>query len=317
MPSKLATATASPIVRDYAQGAAQDAMSSIVIADFLAPRVEVATMIGRYKVYSQKNRFRLPDTRRASGAPATRIGFSASDSTYNLESHALDFPVDNLEQIEGDGLINVLQEGADMTSDVAALVHEKRVIDDALTAVGAGTDKTWSSGAFPIADVDAQILNVLKAAKMGSAMGIRLLFGANAWRIFKNQASVLSKFTTNMRGKGQQSSDFQMTEEGARDLFLTRPEIKVAYSVYDTAAEGVAESISFTLDTAVLIFAAKPKPTRLDPSFMKSFALRGQFMKPGSYETEDGRGEVAKFDWNVLPVVTNSAAVVRLNIAES
>jgi hypothetical protein len=38
-------------------------------------------------------------------------------------------------------------------------------------------------------------------------------------------------------------------------------------------------------------------------------------MVPGSYVREDGRAEVAKFDWSEDVRVTNSAAVVRLNIS--
>jgi hypothetical protein len=47
---------------------------------------------------------------------------------------------------------------------------------------------------------------------------------------------------------------------------------------------------------------------------MKTFRLRGQFMVPGSYMKEDGRGEVAKFDWSEDVQVTNAAAVVRRTV---
>ncbi len=83
--------------------------------------------------------------------------------------------------------------------------------------------------------------------------------------------------------------------------------------VQDTAAEGVAESISFLLDAAILIFACNGTPNTMDPSFMKTFRLMGKWMTPGSYLTEDGRDEVLKMDWYGKKVVTNSAACVRLN----
>ena len=83
--------------------------------------------------------------------------------------------------------------------------------------------------------------------------------------------------------------------------------------IYDAAAEGIAESINFLLDSAVLIFARKQAPSRLDPSFMKTFRLMNSFMVPGSYLRDDGRVEVAKFDWSEDVKVTNSAACIRLN----
>jgi hypothetical protein len=40
-----------------------------------------------------------------------------------------------------------------------------------------------------------------------------------------------------------------------------------------------------------------------------------KFMVPGSYMRDDGRVEVAKFDWSEDVKVTNSLACVRLNVA--
>ena len=104
-------------------------------------------------------------------------------------------------------------------------------------------------------------------------------------------------------------------EDMAGDLILGRPEIRTSYMVYDAAAEGVPESIQFVLDSALLVFARSPSPTRRDPSFMKTFRLMGQWMVPGSYLRDDGRVEVAKYDWSEEVVVTNSGAVLRYNIS--
>jgi hypothetical protein len=219
--------------------------------------------------------------------------------------------VDNLEAMEEDGLESMLREGATAIAEVASLSHEKTVIDLALAAAGAGTGKVWNSAADPIADMDEQILNVLKAAKYGSLMGIGVLFGASAWRIFKNQAAVRGRFIV---GNSKANNLQVPTEQGVGELFLARPEVKTSFMVYDSAAEGLAASMGFVLDSSVLIFARKANPTRRDPSFMKTFRLMGKFMVPGSYVREDGRAEVAKFDWSEDVKVTNSAAVVRLNI---
>jgi hypothetical protein len=87
--------------------------------------------------------------------------------------------------------------------------------------------------------------------------------------------------------------------------------------VYDSAAEGLPANLSFLLDNVVLVFARKANPTRRDPSFMKTFRLMNRYMVPGSYVREDGRAEVAKFDWSEDVQVTNAAAGIRLNIATS
>jgi hypothetical protein len=311
--SRLSSISSNPTLRQFAQGAAQSAI--MPVADFLAPTVEVATSVGRYKVYSEKNRFHIPDTIRSLGGRASELRFDVTDATYNCEPHALDFPVDNLEQLEESGLENMLREGAVAVAEVAALAHEKAVIDAALAAVGAGTGKTWNAAADPVADIDTTILDVIKTAKYGSLMGVGILFGATAWKIFKNQASVRGRFVVGSSKAGASTGLAVPTESLAGQMFVGTPEVRTSYMIYDPTAEGVAPAPAFLLDTAVLIFARKAQPTRRDPSFMKTFRLMGQYMVPGSYSRDDGRVEVAKFDWSEDVKVTNVEACVRLNIS--
>ncbi len=311
--SRLSEVSASPTLREFAQGAAQSAI--MPVADFLAPTVEVATSVGRFKQYTEKHRFHIPDTLRSLGGRAAELRFEVSDSTFNCEPHALDYPVDNLEQLEAEGLENMLMEGATAVAEVAALSHEKAVIDAALAACGAGTGKTWNSSADPISDVDDAILNVIKAAKYGSLMGVGILFGATAWKIFKNQDKVRGRFVVGNGAKGGGLGLAVPTEQSASQMFVGSPDIRTSYMIYDSAPEGKAESIQFLLDSAVLIFARKDAPTRRDPSFMKTFRLMNRYMVPGAYTRDDGRVEVAKFDWSEDVKVTNSAACVRLNVA--
>ena len=311
--SRLSDISSSPVLREYAQGAAQEAINPV--ADFLAPTVEVATSVGRFKVYSEKNRFHIPDTLRTLGGRAAELRFDVADATFNCAPHALDFPVDNLEQLEAAGLENMLREGASSVAEVAALSHEKTVIDAALAAVGAGTAKTWNDAADPISDVDDAILSVIKAAKYGSLMGVGILFGAAAWKIFKNQAKVRGRFVVG-NGGGKASLGLAVpTEESASQMFVGSPDVRTSYMIYDAAPEGKAENVNFLLDSTILVFARKQAPSRRDPSFMKTFRLMNQFMVPGSYMRDDQRVEVAKFDWSEDVKVVNSAACVRLNVA--
>lgn len=304
--SRLSSISPSPTIREYAQGAAQSAIQPV--ADFLAPTVGVSTSTGKFKKYTEKNRFHVPDTRRSIGGDATKIVFAASDATFNCEPHALDYPVDKLEQLEEADLENRLQEGADAIAEIGALAHEQAVITQALATIGAGTDSNFTSASIdPVDILDEQIKTVLKAAKYGSLMSVGVLFGVTAWQRFKNNANVVKRVYSGSN-KPAGVSDSQ-----ASSLLLGEPEIRTSYMVVDSAPEGVAEDIDFLLDTAILIFARHPSPTRRDPSFMKTFRLRNQFMVPGFYESTDGRVDFAKFDWSEDVQVTNSAAAVRIN----
>jgi hypothetical protein len=305
--SKLASISSQPTMREYAQGAAQSATSRV--ADFLAPTVGVPTSVGRFKQYNEKHRFLIPDTRRAIGGRATELGFSAEDKTYNCEPHALDFPVDNLEKLESEDLENVLQEGADMIADVAALSHERRVIDLTLATLGQGTALSVGANDDIIDQLDAEILNVIKAAKYGALMGVGILFGSGAWRKVKNHASVRGRFVS---GGKQQFANPSIKDFSK--LLISDAECEVSLMVEDTAPEGKAEDIEFLLNGDIIIFARKANPTRRDPSFMKTFRLRNQWMVPGTYQRDDGRVEVAKFDWSCDVQVTNSTAGVRKTV---
>ena len=306
--NRLSSISSSPTLREFAQGAAQQTVQPV--ADFIAPTVPVGVMNGRYKVYTEKNRFRLPNTLRAIGGRATELRFETTDAFYNCEPHALDYPVDNLEQLEAEALEDVLREGAVAVAEVAALAHEKTVIDAALEAAGGGSSKTWDASADPVDDLDSAVKDVIKAAAYGSAMGVGVLFGVSAWQKFKNSPAVRSRFLA-----GSKTSLAIPTENVAQQLLLASPKTMTSFMVYDSAPEGKLKNIQFLLDNAVLVFARRDTPDRRDPSFMKTFRLMNKWMVPGSYTREDGRAEVAKFDWSEDVRVTNSAAVIRLNIA--
>lgn len=308
--SRLAQIASSQEIKQYAQGAAQAAAQPL--AHFIAPTVDVASPIGQFKKYDEKHRFRLPDTRRGLGGRASSIQFDASDRTYNCTPHALDFPVDKMEQ-EGNPE-DVLKEAAGAVAEVAMLAHEKAVIDAALAAAGSGTDKNFtSSGIDPIAELDAAIFDVLKAARYGSAMGVRIVFGATAFLRFRHNDNVRNRFVIGRTAKGNAPSLITPQIEDVGSLLIGNPETRVNYMVYDDAHEGLPANIQFLLDTAILIFACKDTPTRRDPSFMKTFRLMGNWMAPRVYERDDKRVDVVGFDWSEDVQVTNSLAIKRIN----
>lgn len=309
MPNRISSISSDPTIRAFAQGAAQSAIRPV--ANFLAPAVPVPTQVGHYKVYDEKNRFHIPNTKRGLGGKAVRVGFEASDATYNCAPHALDFPIDDLERLEQSQLINMANYGSRLVADIAALAHEKDVLDKALAAAGAGTDSNFTSGSVdPVAVIDEKIMAVIKAARNGAP--VKVLMGATAWLRAKNNANVTKRLVAN--AKSQVAS---VDLASFRSLLFSEPEVQMSLMVQDTAAEGLDDSISFLLDEAIIVFASSDNPTTLDPSFMKTFRLDGQWMRPGSYRTEDERGEVLKMDWSEDVRVTNSAAVARINANNS
>lgn len=311
MANRLRDLSTNPTIINFAQDASQAAIRKI--ANFLAPSVEVPAMTGQYKIFNAKHRYKRPITRRSNDGRATRIGFTADDAFFNLAPNALDFPIPNVENL-GDGqLLNYAKYGATLLSDAAGLAHEGETIDKALAAVGAGTDYNFTSaGVKPIDLLDAAVLAVKKLAKNGAS--VKVLFGTTALLRTRQNADTKARFTGGRGGASAGGASVispQLADMSG--LIFGNPICEMSDMVEDKAAEGIAEDIQFMLDEAILIFASNEVPNTMDPSFMKTFRLMGQWMVPGAYESEDKRDNILKMDWHEQLVVTNSPAAIRIN----
>ncbi len=305
MPNRITSLGTNPTLRNYARDASQASIRPV--AQFLAPTVEVPTLTGKYKKYDAKHRYKRPNTRRSPDGRATRIGFLASDANYALDPRALDFPIPNFETLNDEQLLNQAKYGATLLADAAGLDHEAETIEKALAAVGAGTNVNFEAAGYdPIKQLDSIILEVMKLAKNGAP--VRVLFGPTAYLRTKNNDKVLGRFNGGT-GKALKVP----TLEDISAMLISKPEVMMSMMVQDTAPEGKEEAIDFLLDDQILVFACSPTPNTMDASFMKTFRLMGQWMVPGSYESEDGRDEVLKFDWTEEIAETNPVAAKRIN----
>lgn len=310
--SRIAQLATSPLLTNYAITASQKAIRPV--GQFIAPLCEVPDLTFRYKKYTEKNRYKVPNTRRQPGAKATVIGFTADDASAILEPNALDFPIPNVEGLSDEGLGFAIMEAQSVLADSSALALENEIVTLAKTQAAASalsqkvdyTDDTFD----PIPDLDNLILSVAKAAKNGAP--VKVLFGTTKFKQFRNNKNVRSRYIVAASGGKGGSSNVGTISPNIEDvggLLISNPDVQLSMMVIDTAAEGVSENIQFLLDDMVIVFASNDTPNRMDPSFMKTFARMGGFFKPGSYITEDQRDQVLKMDWITLPSVTNTAAV--------
>ncbi|MBX3736735.1 MAG: hypothetical protein KF715_08605 [Candidatus Didemnitutus sp.] len=305
--SRLSNISSNPTLQTFAQGAAQSSVK--MVAGFLAPTAPVPVATGRFKKYTDKNRYRVPNTRRTLNGRATRIGFDATDALYNCAPNALDFPIDNLESLTDAQLMNMARYGATLLADAASLAHEVEVIDAAVAALtGGGVNINFADDAVdPVKEIDAIIKAVILAAKNGAP--VKVLIGAGAWLAIKNNAKVKARVVA-----GKQGGLVNVSLEEFASLLFGNPQVQLTTVVKDIAAEGLAENMAFVLDLKVIVFASNDTPNTMDPSFMKTFRLDGQWMVPGSYVAEDGRGEVLKMDWSEEIQITNAAAAKLINV---
>ena len=310
--SRIAQLATSPLLTNYAITASQRAIRPV--GQFIAPLCEVPDLTFRYKKYTEKNRYKVPNTKRQPGGKATVIGFSADDASAILEPNALDFPIPNVGGLSDEGLSFSIMEGQSVLADSSALALENEIVQAAQTAALASSLTTavdyTDDSVDPIALLDNLILAVSKASKNGAP--VKVLFGTTKFKQFRNNKNVKSRYIVAASGgKGGSSNvgTISPTIDDVGGLLISSPKVELSMMVIDSAAEGIAENIQFLLDSVVIVFASNDTPNRMDPSFMKTFARMGGFFVPGSYTTEDQRDQVLKMDWITLPAVTNTAAV--------
>ncbi|PWU18915.1 MAG: hypothetical protein C5B50_07815 [Verrucomicrobia bacterium] len=310
--TRLAQLATSPLLQNFAITASQKAIRPV--GQFIAPICEVPDLTFRYKKYTEQNRYRVPNTKRQPGSPATVLGFAGDDANQTLEPNALDFPIPNAEQLSDEGLQFAIMEAQSVLADASALALENEIVSAAQTAASNSTlskaaDFT-NDNVDPIAILDDMILAVAKGAKNGAP--VKVLFGTTKFKQFRNNANVKRRYIVSAgvaeKGGGKVGTvSPSIADVGG--LLMTNPEVELSMMVIDQSAPGQAENIQFLLDTMVIVFASNSTPNRMDPSFMKTFARMGGFFRSGSYTTVDQRDQVLKMDWTTLPVVTNTAAV--------
>ena len=311
--SRISQLATSPLLQNFAITASQKAIRPV--GSFIAPICEVPDINFRYKVYTEKNRYAVPSTKRELNGRATRLGFTADDASAILEPNALDFPIPNGDGLSDEGLQYSIMEAQSVLADSSALALENEIITiakagalaNAASAVGDFTD----DGVDPISTLDDAILTIMKASKNGAP--IKLLFGTTKFKQFRNNAYVRNRFiVSNRGGRGANVGIVSPTITDVGDLLMTAPEVQLSLMVIDNAKPGVNPDIEFLLDDVVIVFASNSAPNRMDPSFMKTFARMGGFFKSGSYVTEDERDQVLKMDWTTLPKVTNTVAALAI-----
>lgn len=305
--------TTNPMLQQFSTFAARNAI--LPIAEFIAPTVPVQTMQGRYKIWSTEKWLTIPDTRRAIGGRAVEITFDGQDGSYDCTPHGIDCPVDILIENEAQYMDVVKRHGA-MAAQIAAMQHEKRVIDLMGTVSASVTIKPLktSNPDDPIDALDTGIKTVVQATAWGSAMGLRVVMGPTAYQIIKNCSLVRGRFTAN--GSGGSTTPVEgITTATISKLLVGEPDVKLSWMVSNTAKPGKTVTPSFLLDSDIYIFGAVQNPTQFDPSWIKTFRLDGQWMIPGMYTREDGRAQVAKFDWTEDVKITNTAGVYRITVS--
>lgn len=195
-------------------GLAQGYQNMEMVFTHLFPVVETDKESGKIPKFG-KEHFRLNKTERAMRAKSNRLNWTMDDPiSYTLKEHDLEFPIDLREMEEAADVADLQQYGTMVTSEGIAIRLEKQAADiaqnDALYPSGnkvslTGTDK-WTdlTNATPIDDIDTGKAAIRgKVAKHPNV----IVFGYDAWRLFKNHPSVIGRLQYGGEFKGVITTD--------------------------------------------------------------------------------------------------------------
>lgn len=290
---------------NYAYGLEQDIRSAI--ADFVAPICSVGTPLGQFKKFDDKNAFIIYNSARALGGPATRVKFDASDDTFNCKPQALEAPIDDGERApDGDDL--ALEQARIRSLVVNAVAgREYRVMAAAQAAATAVAGKgNWSSANVdPIEQIDEQIESL--AITMGM-MPNCILFGIGALRILRHNPKVIARFP------GAAVVGVSLQQVAA---LLLNPAIDARVGVLskDTTKLGQTKVAANIVGSECWIFYGSPVPTQFDPSFMKTFTVRGGSVTAVyQYRDDSCRSDVYSVDWSEDIRAVGTSCVKRITI---
>lgn len=210
--------------------------NSEYIWDKVFPQVPVIKDTDLYRVYDRN--FKVPETKRAAKGVAREFQFEVSTSTYALEQHALkDYVgVDEAENYD-QGSLQV-----DTTENLTDAIYRRIELSVAnlftttswslnvsLASANAWTANTTVSDPIPIVDTATSTV----IANSGKTTNFMIL-PRDGYIAAKNHVSVLDRV---------KYTSAEVSTAMLAGLFSV-PELLVPTSVQDTAAEGVAASIS-------------------------------------------------------------------------
>jgi hypothetical protein len=239
-----------------------------MIADMIAPIVQVAKETDLYPVFSQKEALAIEDTKRARGTQAHRITRSVSSEGYRAENYALryDVPIEDRANMDAAYAFELEAGAARYLVDKLVLDWDKRVLQTVGSASNVSTGFLTGSSWLLTGDPVSQIYKAIEQVQATTAYRPnRVLFGWQAYNYFRRNSNVRNFVLGSNNGGGV------ISRAQVAGIFEV-DQVLVSEAFYNSANEAAAISLANTFPAdSVLVYHAPSAPSREVPSFMYSF----------------------------------------------
>lgn len=243
-----------------------------MIADMIAPIVNVSKQTDLYPVFSQKEAFAIEDTKRARGTMANRITRSVSSEGYTAENFALayDLPIEDRANMDAAYAFELEAGASRYLVDKLVLDWDKRVLQQVGSASNVSTgflpNSAWGTAGANGGDPVAALYQVIEQIQSQTAYRPNnILFGWRAYNWFRRNYHVRNFVLGTNNGGGV------ITRQAVASIFEV-DRVLVSEAFYNSANEAKDMSLANTFPSdSVLAYYAPPSPSREVPSFMYSF----------------------------------------------
>src|SRR3990167_9199011 len=266
------------------------------VADLVFPILNVEKDSDQYRVYTRN--FRIPETRRSNKGVAKEFDFNVTSNSYLLEKHALkDYVTDNDARNYDVGDLR-----ADTVNNLTDAILRRVELSTAnlftstnwSLGVSLASTAQWSSNTTtsnPIPLLDTASTTIIQNSDLVPNFAV---IPRNSFISAKNHTSVLDRVKYTSK---------EMTKEIMSGLFGL-PEILVPMAVQDTAAEGVADSVSAIWGDNVFVGYKPARPSPMTPSCGYIFKENKSMVKRWREEERDA--EAIEVNINFQPKIVAS-----------
>ena len=252
------------------------------IAELVFPAVPVQKISDKFFKYTKADWLRREAEVRAMGTRASRGDYGLTTDNYVCVEHAIakgvpDEIVDNAD--------NPLNPAADAARWVTSQIMLDLEVDVQSDAFGTGWSSsatpspTWDNAtSTPIEDVETAVNSVVSSIGQEPNVGV---MGRGLWRYVKQHPDIVDRIKY---GAGPNSPAVVTLQAVAALFGLDR--LLIGTTVYDTAAEGAASSLSYVWGTHMLVAYVTPRPSLLQPSAGYVFKYRNRIINRYREEQE-------------------------------
>lgn len=245
-----------------------------LIADQIAPVVDVPNQTDLYKIWDQADIFRRVDDRRSPGTEPNTFRLRVTSAAFFCQNYELQAPITHeqlanadpidrlmLEQYRTQGMLDKM--GMNWDLRLAALIFVTGGVGSYATP-----GSLWSSAAnsSPVTDIEVAMDNV------EDATGYRpneIVFGGLSWRQHQRSNQARDRITP---GPFANAGQYPTVQQVA--AFYGVESVLIGGGYVNTAAENLALSLSRVWSNHVLVHYRTPNPSRESPTHLASFRWR-------------------------------------------